>query len=58
LEEQGVPLDSITGFEEFYAEPPMRPDEAMEELEMYDTKYSVTTYFTRFSPIYLTFFFV
>ena len=39
-----MPLDSITGFEEFYAEPPMRPEEAVEELEMYDIKYSVATY--------------
>jgi hypothetical protein len=44
LEEQGLPSDSITGFEEFYAEPPMRPEEAVEELEMYDPKYSVATY--------------
>jgi hypothetical protein len=43
LEAQGLASDSITGFEEFYAEPPMRPAEAVEELEMYDTKYSVAT---------------
>ena len=43
MEAQGLPVDSITGFEEFYAEPPMRPEEAVEELEMYDPRYSVVT---------------
>jgi Argonaute siRNA chaperone (ARC) complex subunit Arb1 len=36
--------EQITGFEEFYAEPPMRPDEAEEELALYDPKLSVATY--------------
>jgi hypothetical protein len=36
--------DMITGFEEFYAEPPMKPDEAEEEEAMYDTKFSIATY--------------
>ena len=31
----------ITGFEEFYAEPPMRPEEAEEEELLYDPKLSV-----------------
>ena len=37
------PPDLITGFEEFYAEPPMKPDEAEEEEAMYDPKYSIPT---------------
>ena len=40
--EEGV--EQITGFEEFYAELPMKPDEAAEEETMYDTKLSVATY--------------
>jgi Argonaute siRNA chaperone (ARC) complex subunit Arb1 len=34
----------ITGFEEFYAEPPLHPDEAEKEEEMYDVRLSVATY--------------
>jgi len=37
-------VEQITGFEEFYAEPPMSPDEAEEEEQMYDAKLSVATY--------------
>jgi hypothetical protein len=37
--------EQITGFEEFYSEPRMRPDEAEEELTPYDPKLSVATYF-------------
>lgn len=37
-------MDPITGFEEFFAEPPMRPSEAEEEEAMYDIKLSVATY--------------
>lgn len=33
----------ITGFEEFYAEPPMRVAEAEEEELLYDPKLSVAT---------------
>jgi Argonaute siRNA chaperone (ARC) complex subunit Arb1 len=40
--EEGV--EQITGFEEFYVEPPMRPDEAEEELALYDPKLGVATY--------------
>jgi hypothetical protein len=36
----------ITGFEEFYAEAPMKPDEVAEEEAMYDPKHSVATYTT------------
>ena len=36
--------DSITGFEEYYAEPPLRPEEALEEEAMYNPKFSVATY--------------
>jgi hypothetical protein len=36
--------DQITGFEEFYAEPPMKPDEVEEEEAIYDTRFSVATY--------------
>ena len=34
----------ITGVEEFYAEPPMIPKEAMEEEPIYDPKLSIATY--------------
>jgi hypothetical protein len=37
-------VDQITGFEEFYAEPPMKPNEVEEEEAMYDIKLSVATY--------------
>lgn len=42
--EKKNPADLITGFEEFYAEPPMKPDEAEEEEAMYDTKFSIAAY--------------
>ena len=44
MELEKNPADLITGFEEFYAEPPMKPDEAEEEEAMYDTKFSIATY--------------
>jgi len=33
--------EQITGFEEFYADPPLKPEEAEEEEFLYDTKLSV-----------------
>jgi hypothetical protein len=41
LEETNNSADLITGFEEFYADPPMNPDEAIEEEAMYCPKLSV-----------------
>ena len=38
--------EHITGFEEFYADPPLRPEEAEEEEAMYDARFSVTAYDT------------
>jgi len=37
----------ITGFEEYFAEAPLRPEEAEEEKAMYDPKFSVATYVTQ-----------
>lgn len=44
LESEKNPADMITGFEEYYAEPPMKPDEAVAEEAMYDIKFSVAAY--------------
>ena len=41
----------ISGFEEFYAEPPMRPEEAEEEELLYDPKHSVATSAPPFAPL-------
>ena len=48
----GDPNNQITGFEEFYADPPIRPEEALEEEVMYDPRFSVATYLSLL--IYMT----
>ena len=44
LELDARPVMIITGFEEFYAEPPMRREEAEEEELLYDPALSVTEF--------------
>ena len=50
LEASKNPANFITGFEEFYAEPPLRADEAIEEKTLYDPRLSVALYNTPSSP--------
>ena len=43
MEGKKDPANLITGFEEFYAEPPMKGEEVEEEESFYDPKLSVAT---------------